>query len=53
MKCELCKNDIQTQYLEKMIGTVVKDAKGKKHFICASCQKENQSKQKLLDQLTK
>ena len=40
MKCELCKRQVQETFLKKLIGSYVKDAKGKKHLICNSCQKQ-------------
>ncbi|HLD06320.1 MAG TPA: hypothetical protein VJC16_02180 [Candidatus Nanoarchaeia archaeon] len=51
MKCELCRQDIQETFLRKMLGTVIKDAKGKKHYLCQSCQRESQDKQKILARL--
>ncbi len=42
-KCELCKEKINTTFLDKLIGTVVKTGEGetsKKHYICSICQKE-------------
>ncbi|MBS3176007.1 hypothetical protein J4457_02110 [Candidatus Woesearchaeota archaeon] len=51
MKCEICKGKINTTFLEKLIGTYVKDAKGKKHLICNNCQKNLKSKQELLAKL--
>ncbi len=39
-KCELCKSSIQENFLGKLFGTVVKDAKGKKHTICSECQRK-------------
>jgi hypothetical protein len=38
MKCEICKQQIAETFLNKVIGTYVKDAKGKKHVICHDCQ---------------
>lgn len=38
MKCEICKEQLPMQYLDKPLGTVVKDQKGKKRWICNSCQ---------------
>ena len=51
MKCEICKKEIGKTILNKMIGTVVKDEKGKKHYVCADCQKKFGSKENLLKQL--
>lgn len=39
MKCEICKEKIEEIFLGKIIGTVIKDDKGKKHHVCSNCQK--------------
>ena len=39
MKCEICKNKIVETFLNKPLGTYVKDKKGKKHIVCTDCQK--------------
>ncbi len=41
MKCELCKEKIETTFLDKILGTYVKDAKGKKHAVCVHCQRQH------------
>lgn len=51
MKCEICKKKIEETFLKKIIGTYVKDAKGKKHAICFECQKTLGSKEKILEKL--
>jgi len=51
MKCEICKKRIEETFLKKMLGTYVKDEKGKKHAICFECQKKFSSKEELLKQL--
>lgn len=51
MKCEICGKKIATTFLKKIVGTVVKDEKGKKHNICFECQKKFQSKKEILDNL--
>jgi hypothetical protein len=51
MKCEICKEKISITFLKKIIGTVVKDKKGKKHTICAGCQKKIGSKEEILSKL--
>jgi len=53
MKCEACKNNIETGFLEKLKGGYVKDEKGKKHAVCSHCQKKFQKKDELLKNLTK
>jgi hypothetical protein len=40
MKCEKCKKNIDTTFLNKLVGTVMKDKKGKKHYFCNECQKK-------------
>lgn len=50
MKCRLCGNKIETTFMEKIIGTYIKDDKGKKHAICFECQKKfNNNKMKILE----
>jgi len=51
MKCALCKKGIEQTFLGKIIGTVVKDAKGKPHTVCFECQKKFQTKESVLAQL--
>ncbi|MBI4148910.1 hypothetical protein HY491_00535 [Candidatus Woesearchaeota archaeon] len=51
MKCELCHEQIQETFLKKLLGTVMKDEKGKKHYVCRRCQQENQDKPKILARL--
>jgi hypothetical protein len=48
MKCAICDKKIGTTFLNKIIGTHVKDAKGKLHTICFECQKKFSSKEELL-----
>ncbi|MEM2115964.1 MAG: hypothetical protein QW524_03305 [Candidatus Woesearchaeota archaeon] len=38
MKCEICKQELKKTYLDKFVGTVIYDNKGKLHYICNSCQ---------------
>ncbi len=40
MKCEICKDKIEKTFLNKIVGTHVKDSKGKKHLVCNECQKK-------------
>jgi len=51
MKCGICKKKIDETFLKKIIGTVVKDKKGKKHHICSGCQKEIGSKEEILKKI--
>jgi len=48
-KCELCKEEIKTTFLDKLDGTIIKTGKGedsKTHYICSDCQKEHKEKLK-------
>ena len=51
MKCEICKKKIAELFLDKIKGTVLKDSKGKKHYVCFECQKNFKDKDKLLAEL--
>jgi DNA-directed RNA polymerase subunit RPC12/RpoP len=51
MKCEICKKKIGEIFLGKLLGTVVKDGKGKKHYICFECQKKFKTKEEILTKL--
>ncbi|MDP3765373.1 MAG: hypothetical protein Q8R04_02570 [Nanoarchaeota archaeon] len=48
MKCTICGKSIDTTFLNKIIGTHVKDNKGKLHAICFECQKKFNSKEEIL-----
>ena len=48
MKCEICNKSIETTFLNKILGTHVKDSKGKLHSICFECQKKFRSKEEIL-----
>jgi hypothetical protein len=48
MKCEICKKKIDETFLKKIVGTYIKDEKGKKHAVCFECQKKFPSKEELL-----
>ena len=48
MKCSICNKTIETTFLNKMLGTYVKDSKGKLHAICFECQKKFTSKEEIL-----
>jgi hypothetical protein len=51
MKCEICGQKISETFLKKIIGTVVKDKKGKKHTICFECQQKFPTKEQMLENL--
>ncbi len=48
MKCTICGKSIDTTFLSKLIGTYVKDSKGKLHSVCFECQKKFASKEEIL-----
>ncbi len=52
MKCALCSSSIQTTFLGKILGTHVKDAKGKLHTFCFECQKKFPTKAEILAKVT-
>jgi len=51
MKCGICKKQLQETFLKKIIGTYVKDAKGKQHTVCFECQKKFTTKKDILSKL--
>jgi len=51
MKCEICNGKIDETFLKKIIGTHVKDKKGKKHAVCAECQNKSNTKEEMLKQI--
>lgn len=42
MKCESCSKKIEETFLNKAVGTMMKDAKGKRHWFCRECQRVKQ-----------
>ncbi len=52
MKCEICRKEIESTFMNKLLGTYIKDGKGKKHAVCFECQKKfNNEKTKILENL--
>lgn len=51
VKCKVCGNKVDTTFLNKLLGTYVKDSKGKKHAICFECQKKLPSKETILKEI--
>lgn len=39
MNCATCNKRIEETFLRKIIGTYIKDKKGKKRPVCQTCQK--------------
>jgi len=50
VKCESCKQKIEMTFLQKPLGTSVKDAKGKLRWFCKGCMR-GKSKDELLGML--
>ncbi len=51
MKCSICNKSIETTFLNKILGTYVKDKNGKLHAVCFECQKKFNTKEEILKQL--
>lgn len=51
MKCDICRKNIEETFLKKIIGTYVKDKKGKLHTICNECQNKLKTKKAILEKL--
>ncbi len=51
MKCAICSTAVAETFLKKPVGAYVKDAKGKNHLVCFSCQKKFLTKEELLKQI--
>ncbi len=52
MKCEICSKNIEITFMNKILGTYIKDDKGKKHTVCFECQKKlGNDKAKLLESI--
>lgn len=52
MKCAITGEEIKRTFLGKIIGTVVKDSKGKKHYISAEAQKNYRTKEEMLNAIS-
>ncbi|MBI4140077.1 hypothetical protein HY483_03900 [Candidatus Woesearchaeota archaeon] len=47
-KCDICGQEVQKTFLDKILGTIIKDEKGKKHEICNSCQSKLKTSKEIL-----
>jgi len=47
VKCSICNKKVQTTFLNKLLGTYIKDKKGKKKAVCFECQKKFPDKENL------
>ena len=48
MKCSVCNKSIETTFLNKIMGTYVKDKNAKLKPVCFECQKKLESKEQIL-----
>ncbi|MDK2849593.1 MAG: hypothetical protein PWP03_600 [Candidatus Woesearchaeota archaeon] len=54
LKCEICNSKIERTFLGKILGTVIKDERGKLHYVCSNCQAAfNNDKVKMLEEIQK
>lgn len=51
MKCDICGKKIAETFLGKIVGTHIKDEKGKNHAVCFECQKKFKTKEEILNNL--
>ncbi len=51
MKCGICGKKIEETFLNKQVGTIIKDEKGKQHTICPECQKRLKTKENILKEI--
>lgn len=47
-KCSICSKKIQVTFLNKLLGTYIKNKKGKRKAVCFECQKKFPSKDSLM-----
>ncbi len=40
MKCEICGRKIEENFLNKLIGSYIRDVKGKRRAVCSDCQRK-------------
>jgi DNA-directed RNA polymerase subunit RPC12/RpoP len=46
MKCAVCGKNIETTFLNKIVGTMVR-IDGKKHYVCSECQKKLRTREEI------
>jgi len=51
VKCSICNKKLEQTFLKKIIGTYIKDKKGKKHAVCFECQKKFPDKDSILKKI--
>ncbi|MFH1505392.1 MAG: hypothetical protein ABIE94_00165 [archaeon] len=45
MKCKICGKKVEETFLKKLVGTYVKNEKGKKFPVCKDCQEKHSMKE--------
>ena len=50
-KCSICGRKIEVTFLNKIIGTYIKDKNGKMHAVCLECQKKFDNKEDILTKI--
>ncbi|NQU98031.1 hypothetical protein HQ533_01055 [Candidatus Woesearchaeota archaeon] len=50
MKCDFCGKKLETTFLNKIVGTYMKNKKSKRKVVCPKCQKDH-TREKLLKKL--
>jgi len=51
MNCDICNKKIAETFLNKILGTFIKDKSGKKRAVCFECQKKFKTKEEILKSL--
>jgi len=50
-KCDICGKKVTETFLGKIMGTRIKDDKGKQRTVCFECQKKFKTKEEILKNL--
>jgi len=50
-KCTICKTKIQQTFLKKIVGTYIKNEKGKRLPVCFECQQKFKTKKEMLENI--
>lgn len=43
VKCDICGKKVETTFLGKLVGTIIKNGSGKKKTVCKNCQSEHKN----------
>ncbi|MFT4344111.1 MAG: hypothetical protein ACMXYE_05190 [Candidatus Woesearchaeota archaeon] len=47
-KCDICREKVGETFLNKVLGTYIRDAHGKRRLVCSDCQHKLQTREKIL-----